>query len=101
MAQANYRAGMSRGVSGAFNLGSATRVTINRLVELMTEASGIQPVVQYGPPRKGDVRRQSGRHFRRPKQAFGFEPVGGAGGGLEGIHGLGPEGYGAMTTCEC
>ena len=31
VAMANYQAGMSRGVSGAFNIASATRVTINDL----------------------------------------------------------------------
>jgi UDP-glucose 4-epimerase len=74
VAQANYRAGMSRGVSGAFNLGSGTRVTINRLVELMSEAGGIQPVVEYGPPRKGDV-RHSLADITAARKAFGFQPA--------------------------
>ncbi len=73
VARANYRAGMSRGVSGAFNLGSATRVTINDLVELMIELSGIHPTVQHGPPRKGDV-RDSLADISAAAKAFGFEP---------------------------
>ncbi len=73
VARANYLAGMSRGVSGAFNLGSATRITINHLVELMTEASGIEPVVNHGPPRIGDV-RDSLADVSAAKDAFGFEP---------------------------
>jgi UDP-glucose 4-epimerase len=74
VAQANYRAAMSRGVSGAFNLGSGTRVTINGLVELMIAASGIRPVVQFGPPRKGDV-RHSLADISAAGKAFGFEPT--------------------------
>ena len=74
VAQANYRAGTSRGVSGAFNLGSATRVTINRLVEMMIEAGGIRPTVRHGPPRKGDV-RDSLADISAANQAFGFQPT--------------------------
>jgi UDP-glucose 4-epimerase len=73
VAQANYKAGMSRGVSGAFNVGSATRITINRLVDLMIEAGGMQPEVRYGPPRKGDV-RHSLADVSAAKAAIGFEP---------------------------
>jgi UDP-glucose 4-epimerase len=74
VAEANYRAGMSRGVSGAFNLGSATRVTINRLVEMMIEACGIRPMVQFGPPRKGDV-RDSLADVSAARKALGFDPT--------------------------
>jgi UDP-glucose 4-epimerase len=73
VAQANYKAGMSRGVSGAFNVGSSTRITINRLVDLMIDASGIHPAVEYGPPRKGDV-RDSLADVSAAKKAFGFNP---------------------------
>jgi UDP-glucose 4-epimerase len=73
VAQANYRAGMNRGVSGAFNIASGTRVTVNRLVELMTEASGIRPVVEHDPPRAGDV-RHSLADVSAANKAFAFEP---------------------------
>jgi UDP-glucose 4-epimerase len=73
VAHANYKAAMSRGVSGAFNIASATRVTINRLVELMVEASGIKPDVEHGPPRPGDV-RHSLADVSAAKKAFGFIP---------------------------
>lgn len=73
VARANYRAGVSRGVSGAFNLGSATRVTINELVRLMAEAGGIQAAITYGPPRQGDV-RHSLADISAATNAFGFEP---------------------------
>ncbi len=74
VAQANYKAAMSRGVSGAFNVGSSTRITINRLVELMIDASGIHPAVEYGPPRKGDV-RDSLADVSAAKKAIGFNPT--------------------------
>ena len=73
VARANYQAGMSRGVSGAFNIASATRITINRLVELMTEASGIQPVVRHGPPRPADV-RHSLADISAASEAIGYQP---------------------------
>jgi UDP-glucose 4-epimerase len=73
VAQANFRAGMNRGVSGAFNIASGTRVTVNRLVELMTEASGIRSVVEHGPPRAGDV-RHSLADVSAANKAFGFTP---------------------------
>jgi UDP-glucose 4-epimerase len=74
VAQANYKAALTDGVSGAFNIGSSTRITINHLVELMQDASGIKPVVEYGPPRKGDV-RDSLADISAARNAFGYEPV--------------------------
>ena len=74
VAQANYKASVARGVSGAFNIASGTRITINHLVEMMVEASGIEPVVEYGPPRKGDI-RHSLADTSAARKAFGYEPV--------------------------
>ena len=54
--QANLRAAATRNVSGAFNIGSSSRIAINRLVTLLHAASGIEPTVLHGPPRPGDVR---------------------------------------------
>jgi UDP-glucose 4-epimerase len=71
--QANIKGAMARGVSGAFNTGSGDRITINRLVALIQEASGIEPIVQYGPPRAGDV-RHSLADIAKARQAFGFAP---------------------------
>jgi UDP-glucose 4-epimerase len=74
VAEANYRAAMAAGLSGAFNVASGTRVTINRLVELIAEASGVQPRVEHGPPRKGDV-RHSLADVSTAARAFGYEPA--------------------------
>jgi UDP-glucose 4-epimerase len=73
VAEANYGAAMSRGVSGAFNIASGTRVTINALVALMADASGVTPQVEHGPPRKGDV-RHSLADISQARARIGFEP---------------------------
>jgi UDP-glucose 4-epimerase len=72
--QANIKAAHAVGVSGAFNLGSAERITINALVDFLREASGIEPKVVHGPPRPGDV-RHSLADISAAKRAFGFEPA--------------------------
>lgn len=71
--QANLKAGKSVGVSGAFNIGSGSRISINDLVKRIQVASGIQPTVQYGPPRPGDV-RDSLADIRAAQIALGFQP---------------------------
>jgi len=71
--QANIKAAQAVGISGAFNLGSSGRITINNLVELLKDASGIDPVVRHGPPRPGDV-RHSLADISAAREAFGFEP---------------------------
>jgi UDP-glucose 4-epimerase len=73
VAQANYQAGLSRGISGPFNLGSGTRITINRLIELMIHVSGLHPKVCHTSPRKGDV-RHSLADISAAQTAFGFAP---------------------------
>jgi UDP-glucose 4-epimerase len=79
--QANIRAAGERGVSGAFNIGSGTRISINRLVEKLKSASGLSPDVVYGPPRPGDV-RDSLADISAATEAFGFVPAVGLDEGL-------------------
>jgi UDP-glucose 4-epimerase len=71
--QANIKAAMVIGLSGAFNTGSGGRITINRLVELLWVTSGIEPQVVYGPPRPGDV-RHSLAEISAARNSFGFAP---------------------------
>ncbi|MDR1925579.1 MAG: SDR family NAD(P)-dependent oxidoreductase [Planctomycetaceae bacterium] len=54
--QANIVSGLNRGVSGAFNLGSGTRITINRLIEMIKSFINEPVVVKYRAERPGDVR---------------------------------------------
>ncbi|MBL4680833.1 MAG: SDR family oxidoreductase [Pseudomonadales bacterium] len=71
--QANIKAALSKGVSGAFNIASGTRITINSLVELLSDASGICPKVLYGPNRPGDV-LHSLADINSAANAFGYKP---------------------------
>jgi UDP-glucose 4-epimerase len=74
VARANYRAARADGFSGAFNVASGTSITINELVRLMSEVSGITPAVEHGPPRPGDV-RHSRADIDAAGRAFGYEPT--------------------------
>ena len=53
--QANIKAGDSVAVSGAFNIASGSRVTINRLVEMIVKQNHLVKI-EHGPERPGDVR---------------------------------------------
>ncbi len=74
VAEANYLAGMNRGVSAAFNIASGTRVTINELAQLMGRCSGIVATVEHTAPRPGDV-RHSLADISRAHAAIGYTPV--------------------------
>jgi nucleoside-diphosphate-sugar epimerase len=80
--QANIKASLSQGVSGAFNLGSGTRITINHLVDLIKKTSGLDPLVNSGPPRPGDV-RDSLADIARVSKMLSFEPIMGMEQGLK------------------
>jgi UDP-glucose 4-epimerase len=73
VARANLLAGLNRGVSGAFNLGSGSRITINALVTQMCELGGLETEVVHGPPRAGDV-RHSLADLSAIRSALGFAP---------------------------
>jgi UDP-glucose 4-epimerase len=73
VAMANYRAGMARGVSGAFNIASGSRVTINALAAMLLSAGQLQVAIERKPPRKGDV-RHSLADVSAARAAFGFNP---------------------------
>jgi nucleoside-diphosphate-sugar epimerase len=72
--QANLKAADACGVSGAFNIGSGTRITINELVNLLGNAIGRPASVRFAPPRPGDV-RDSLADISAARHAFGFEPA--------------------------
>ena len=54
--QANIKAADSIGVNGAFNIASGTRVTINRLVEMITKDNDKTVKIEHQLERPGDVR---------------------------------------------
>jgi len=74
VARANLLAAQARGISGAFNIASGESITINRLIEVMRQASGVNPAVAYGPPRKGDV-RHSRADISAAREILGYEPI--------------------------
>lgn len=72
--QANYKAAFVTGLSGAYNIASGSRITVNELAKKMIDASGIQGKIEYGPPRGGDV-RHSLADISAAQKDLGFNPV--------------------------
>jgi UDP-glucose 4-epimerase len=68
-------------VMGAFNIGSATRVTINDLASMMQRLAQREVGVEHASPRKGDV-RDSLAAIDAAHDAFGFRPTVGLDEGL-------------------
>jgi UDP-glucose 4-epimerase len=73
VAQANRLAAVTPNVTGAFNLGSGTRISIKCLAAMIGEAAGIASEIRYGPERPGDV-RHSLADIAKAKRAFGYAP---------------------------
>jgi UDP-glucose 4-epimerase len=73
VARANLLAARPGVQSGAYNVASGESVTVNRLVELLRGASGLDFEVEHGPPRKGDV-LHSRADISRARAALGYEP---------------------------
>ncbi len=71
--QANCKAAESRGVSGAFNIGSGSRITINDLVAQLDLLCGMRTTISHGLPRQGDV-RDSLAEISAARTAFDFRP---------------------------
>lgn len=70
---ANLAAAAVEGLSGAFNLGSGTRVTINELARMLHQIMDVRWNVVVGPERRGDV-RDSLADITKANEAFGFAP---------------------------
>jgi UDP-glucose 4-epimerase len=74
VAGANYLAGISPSAAGSFNLGSASRISINELAGIMAEVTGRDVRVVHAAPRPGDV-RDSLAAVDAAAAAFGFSPT--------------------------
>lgn len=74
VAQANYQAALTHSLSGAFNIASGARITINRLAEMLSEAGGTRAEIAYAPPRQGDV-RHSLADISAARKSFGYTPA--------------------------
>jgi len=73
VALANYAAAQATGISGAFNLGSGTQISINHLVALLRKCAGLEFTARFGPPRPGDV-RDSLADISKARTLLGFSP---------------------------
>lgn len=71
--QVNLKAATAEGVSGAFNIGSGTRITINKLAHILMELIPEHGGMRYGPTRPGDV-RDSLADISAARSLLGFEP---------------------------
>ena len=71
--QANLAASKADGVSGAFNIASGTRITINRLVAMLDELIPLDCEIKSGDPRPGDVRDSLG-DISKARELLGFNP---------------------------
>lgn len=72
--QANIKAAMTRGVSGAFNTGSGRKVTINDLIAMIQLISGLKAHIVNESHRPGDV-LHSLADLSAARIAFEFNPV--------------------------
>ncbi len=81
--QANLKAAEASGLSGAFNIGSGTRVSIGDLAQALVTATGGHGRIERGPARKGDV-MHSLADIQGAARAFGFRPSVALGEGLAG-----------------
>jgi UDP-glucose 4-epimerase len=72
--QANIKAADALGVSGAFNIASGTRVTINRLVEMIIKDNNNTIKIEHGSERPGDV-RHSLADISLAHQSISYSPL--------------------------
>ncbi len=72
--RANLQAAESTGISGAFNIASGTRITVNRLVQLILKYGEGSSRVEYIGKRPGDV-MHSLADISMAREAFGYSPV--------------------------
>ena len=79
--QANLKAADATGVSGAFNLGSGSSISINELVRDLAALMPKEPEILHGPPRPGDV-RDSLADISKARATLGFSPAVGLSEGL-------------------
>jgi UDP-glucose 4-epimerase len=73
VAAANMQAAATPGEGGVFNIGSGTRISVNKLAKLIQDVAGVEVGTRYGPPRKGDV-RDSLADISAASRMFGFVP---------------------------
>src|SRR3990167_9501894 len=71
--KANIKSANTVGLTGVFNIASGMSITINQLIVKFGKASGIDPTVEFKPPRQGDV-RDSLADIHAAQNSFGYAP---------------------------
>lgn len=72
--QANVKAAMAQGVSGAFNIASASQTQILDLAHAVRDGLGVPVDIEFGPLRAGDV-EHSLADISAASGAFGYRPA--------------------------
>ena len=68
------RAAEADGAGGEiFQLASGVETSLNRLLELLAEASGIEPRIRREPPRAGEILRNYSA-IDKARERLGYEP---------------------------
>jgi nucleoside-diphosphate-sugar epimerase len=62
-----------RSVGEIFNLGGGEIVTMNRVLQMLEELTGIEPTVDYQPPRTGD-QRATAADIGKAQRLLGYAP---------------------------
>lgn len=57
-----------------YNIGGGTVLALREAVEIIGNALGVSPNIEYGPPRTGDQRRTEA-DFSKARRTFGYEPM--------------------------
>ena len=73
VAAANVAAAENPEARGTFNIGTGSEISINRLIEILREATGESFEVEYGPERPGDVRHATA-DATRLREVLGISP---------------------------
>jgi nucleoside-diphosphate-sugar epimerase len=74
VAEANWLGAKRSDVSGCYNIGCGTNITINSLAEILREASGLRAQVRHVDQRPGEV-RHCHADAQKARTGLGFEPV--------------------------
>jgi nucleoside-diphosphate-sugar epimerase len=61
-------------VGEIYNIGGGTVLALREAIEIIADALGVSPNIEYGPPRTGDQRRTEA-DFSKARRTFGYEPL--------------------------
>jgi UDP-glucose 4-epimerase len=71
--EANISAMKADSIGGVFNIGGGSRVTINSVLEILTEILSVKAKVKYKSTQKGDV-GHTWADISKAENVFGYRP---------------------------